>query len=106
MNINSLLNQTITIYHKNSYSADGRETVGAAQSIPARFLEVNKSRLLPNQQVVTIEGVVYLKADQAIAVNDRITYDGVDYKVHGKKVARGANGASHHQTIEVKKWQT
>lgn len=106
MTIDSLLNQTVTLYTKTGYDLYGRETKGSAQSVAARFVETTKSRLLPNQQVVTIEAMVFFKSDQAIQINDKVTYGGVNYKVHGKKVGRGRDGEAHHIECELIKWQT
>lgn len=103
--INALLNQTVTLYAKSGYTRDGRESVGVGSSVKARFVEVNKTRFLPNQQVVRIDAKAFFKADQTININDKVTYNGTDYKVHGKKVGRGMNGEAHHVEVELIKWQ-
>jgi len=105
MSVNNLLNQSVSLYSKASYGADGREVVGVATTVPARFVEGTKSRLLPNQQIVTIDALIYLKPDQSIEINDKVTYGSTNYKVHAIKVGRGLSGDAHHKTVEVKKWQ-
>ena len=101
MSLPQLLNQTITIYSKSSYDAQGREVLGSGETIKARFQRVTKSRFLPNQQVVTIDGIAYLDGEADVNVNDKVTYSGENYKVHGKSIAVDGQGNFHHTKIEL-----
>lgn len=101
MSLPQLLNQLITVYTKSSYSPDGREVLGSGVTKKARFQRVTKSRFLPNQQVVTIDAIAYLEGDASINVNDKVTYSGNNFKVHGKSVAVDGQGNFHHTKVEL-----
>ena len=105
MSFNSLLNQTITLYTKNSYDAYGREVVGAGANHLARVQAKTKSILLPNGQLQQIDAVVFLKSDVTIDINDRMDYLGTKYKVVGKSTAVVGSGGTHHLTVQIAKWQ-
>jgi|SRR3990167_2329743 len=105
MGINSLLNQTISIYSKSGYNAYGRETVGTATSVQSRFQKKTKQKLLPNGSVIMIEAICYISSDTTIAVDDKITYGGVDYKVYGIYAAVDGSGDTNHYKLELTKWK-
>lgn len=105
MSIKGLLNQTISIYSKSGYNAYGRETVGSATEVQARFQKKTRQKLLPNGSLVTIEAIVYIPSDTTIAVDDKITYGGVDYKVYGIYSAIDGTGDTNHIKLEVTKWK-
>ena len=105
MSINGLLNQTITIASKSGYNAYGRENVGAGTSVKARFQKKTKQRLLPNGSVIMIEATVYVPADTTIAIDDKITYDSVNYKVFGIYDAVDGGGDINHKKLELTRWR-
>ncbi len=105
MSINGLLNQTITVASKSGYNAYGRETVSAAVSVQARFQKQTKQKLLPNGSLILIEAICYVPADTVIAIDDKITYGGVDYKVYGIYAAVDGAGDTNHLKLELTKWR-
>lgn len=104
MSLQSLLNQTISVYPKSGYDAYGRETVGSATSYTGRVQEVTKSRLLPNGQTVVIDAIVYLQGESSIMTNDRVDYDGTRYKVYGRSLAIDGQGNINNTKLELVKW--
>lgn len=105
MSLNGLLNQTITLYTKTSYNRYGREVVGTGTDYKARVQEVSQSKLLPNNQVVLVNLVVYLNPDVSVSINDKITYETVDYKVYSVSKPVDGGGNRHHVKCECTKWQ-
>lgn len=100
----NLLNQTISHYPKSSYDIDGREVFGSVTTYSARVQEQSKSRFLPNGQVVVIDAVVYLSGNPSISLNDKVSYNGTNYKVHSRKVAIDGQGFEHNTKLELTKW--
>lgn len=105
MSINGLLNQTIGLYSKASYDEYGREVVGGILNVRARFQRQTKQRLLPNGSLILIEGIVYVPAGTTVAVDDKITFESVDYKVYGINKAINGTGGVNHIKLEVTKWK-
>lgn len=105
MSITGLMNQTITISTKSGYNAYGRETVGVETDVVARFQKKTKMKVLPNGSVLTIEAIVYVPSDTVVGVDDKVTYSGSDYKVHGIYEAVDGQGRKNHLKIELIKWK-
>ncbi|MBN2263077.1 MAG: hypothetical protein JW735_09195 [Prolixibacteraceae bacterium] len=105
MAINGLLNQTISLYTKSGYNAYGRENVGAATSVKSRFQKQAKQKLLPNGSVIMIEAIAYVPSDTTVAIDDKVTYSSVDYKVYGIYTAVEGTGNTHHLKLELVKWK-
>jgi hypothetical protein len=101
---NNLLNQTISISSKSGLNAEARETYSAAVEVKARMQEVAKSRLTGQGQVVPILAICYVPNDTTVAVNDKVTYGGVDYKVFGKYAPVDGQGNVNHIRLELQKW--
>lgn len=106
MSLNGLLNQQVTITNRTGYSADGRQVLGGATTVNARFQRTTKQRLAPNNSLTVIEAVVYVPASTTVSVNDKVTYDGADYKVFGRYDAVGMSGDINHIKLELTKWLT
>lgn len=105
MTIDGLFNQTITISSKSGYSSDGREQVGTATSVSARFQAQTKRKLLPDGSLLLIEAIAYVPASTTVSTDDKITYDGNNYKVVGKYAAVDGEGDTNHIKLELVKWQ-
>ena len=105
MSLIGLLNQTITIYAKSSYGADGREIVGAGVSVQSRFQATTKRKLLPNGSLLTIDAIVYVLSTITVNTDDKVSYNGSDYKVYGKYAAIDGAGQTNHFKLELIKWK-
>lgn len=106
MSVAGLLNQTIVIYGKTSYNAQGREVVGAGVSVSARVQPKTKNIMSPTGAILTIDAVIYVGPDTTVNVDDKLTYDGQTYKVYSKYRVAGFGGTINHLKLEVIKWQT
>lgn len=106
MSFNSLLNQDITLYTKSGYNRYGRETVGSGVTHCVRVERTSKARLLPNGEQVMINAICYMKPNVTINEDDKVTYDGTNYKVFGVYTAVEGEGNTHHKKVELIKWQT
>lgn len=105
MSLEGLLNQTITIYSKSSYNAQGREVVGSGTDVDARVQETTKRKMLPSGSLITIDIIAYVGASTTVETDDRVDYNGGKFKVHGKYNAVGGNGAVDHIKLELIKWR-
>ena len=52
-----------------------------------------------------IEAICYISSDTTIAVDDKITYGGLDYKVYGIYAAVDGSGDTNHYKLELTKWK-
>lgn len=111
MSIQSLLNQEITITSKSGYNEYGRETSGAAVTVNARFQKTQKINFNPTNvpsemgALKVIVGIVYVPAGTVVAIDDKVTYGGVDYKVNGVYDAIDGNGNTQHIKLDLVKWK-
>lgn len=105
MQINHLLNQTLTLYSKSSYDAYGREVVGTGTSVQCRFQQTSKHRMGPNNSLIIIDGICYVPADTTVELDDKVTFDSVDYKVYSKYIPVDGAGDTHHIKLELIKWK-
>ena len=105
MAIQDMLNQTITLYTRSSYDKYGKLVVGSGTNYKARFQEQTKDVLGANGDVIHIVGTVYVAPSVTIAVNDKVTYNGNDYKVFQRYSAVDGTGTSNHIKLELIKWQ-
>ncbi len=105
MSIQTLTNQSITIYPKSGFDKFGRAVTTTGVSEKARVQKTTKQRLLPNNTLVVIEAVAYVRQDSVANVDDRIDYDSQKYKVYGKYEAKDGAGVTSHYKLELVKWQ-
>lgn len=99
-----LLNQTITIYNQSSYDDFGEVVVGSGTLAKARVQLQMKQRILPNNAVITIDGVAYVPLGTSVSVDDKVTYGGTDYKVLAKYPVPDGQGNTNHIKLELTKW--
>jgi len=103
--LNNLMHQSVIKHVKTGYDAQGRETTGVTSTLVCRFVEQPKSRLLPNQQIQVIDATMYIDGGAEIEINDKVVYEGNNYKVHAVIPNRGRRGTVHHTTCELIKYQ-
>lgn len=104
MSVNGLLNQQITLSNMASYDGFGREVVGASSTVYARFQKTTKQKLLPNGSLITIEAIAYVPSNTTVAVDAKVTYNDIDYKVYGVYNAVDGTGHLNHLKLELVKW--
>lgn len=98
------LHQTVSHYPRTSYDGYGRETETTATDYLARVVLMTKRLMLPNGEFMTVDASCVVLDDPAIAIDDRIDYLGVKYRVHGIKKAVDGQGNVHHITMQLVKW--
>lgn len=106
MSFIGLLNQTITLRRKSGYDGYGRESMGSATTYRCRFQQTNRTILLATGDSIILDGYIDVLGTCPVQNNDRITYNGEDYRVINRKEAIGRNGNLHHITLGVKLWQS
>ena len=104
MSYTGLLAQTVTIKGRSGHDSYGRENVGAGVNYSARFQQVSKDILLPNGEMLHIDGIVFLISTATVSTDDRLTFGGIDYKVVSKEIVIGQS-STHHIELKVQKWQ-
>lgn len=110
MSLASLFNQTVTIYNTASKNRYGREQVGSGTNHKCRVQIVSKPRLHFSSDgsdaiQYVIAAIIYCKSDVTVNEGDKITYNGVNYRVHGKSLPTDGLGQTHHIKLECTKWQ-
>lgn len=105
MSFTGLLNQSLTVYNKSSYGADGREVVGSGSTVKARVQPITKRKLLPNGSVINIDAIAYVNNDATIATDDRVAYNSQQYKVLSTYPVPDGTGDTHHIKLELIKWR-
>lgn len=105
MAISNLLNQVIIHNAEASFDRYGVEVDSSTgTNYNARVQNVTKTKFLPNGQNVTIDLTVDLEGDPPINRDDRITYQGIKYRVYGKKTAVDGQGNVHHTILDLQQW--
>lgn len=105
MTLAGLLNQSVTLYSKASYNAEGREVMGSGVSVSARAQETTKRKLLPNGSQIEISLILYVEPSTTVSTDDKVTYNGNNYKVFSKYNAVDEFGAVNHIKLECIKWR-
>jgi hypothetical protein len=100
-----LLNQTLTLYTSQGKDKYGRQSYTTSSTVKGRFQKKTITRVLPNQQVVTVEATAYIPSNTNVSRGDRITYGSVDYEVFNINEAIGRTGNTHHIKLELTKWK-
>lgn len=106
MSVNALLNQAIRLYSKTSYDSYGRVVNSGYETVQARFQPQTKTRLMPNNSVIVIDAIAYVPSDTTVAIDDRVSYGGQNYKVIGTYPTPDGQGKTSHIKLELVKWQT
>lgn len=112
MSPNSLFNQRIIITTKTGYDEYGREVTSGAATVKSRFQKIQKLNFNPSQpggnlaSLKTIEAIVYVPSDTIVAIDDKVTYGGIDYKVDGVFDAIDGSGYSNHIRLTLTKWKS
>lgn len=104
MSIKSLLNQSLTKYIKTGYSADGRVSFSASSTIKARIEPKQKRVLQPDGSILVSDAVAMVLPDVSINTDDKLSYNGVDYKVIDIFEVPGETGDTHHKELKLQKW--
>ena len=104
MAVTDFFNQTITLYNRSSYDKFGKMVVGSGTSVSARVQENTKDVVLTNGQIITILATVYVAPATTVSVNDKVTYDSTNFKVHRKYKTVDGLGTVSHIKLELIKW--
>lgn len=105
MSMGALLNQPATIFPKSGYNKYGRDQSGSGVAVKCRFQNKTITRILPNQQVVKLDGIVYLDGTVSVNTEDRITFQGQNYKVFSVNGNVDGRGTQKMIKLEVQRWQ-
>ena len=104
MSLKGLLNQTITLYTASGKDKYGRGSYDHSIDYSARVQLTTKSRIVGPNETVEIVAVVYLDSGVSISKGDKVTYNGVNYRVFGVYTAVDGAGNTDHTKVELVKW--
>ena len=109
MSLKSLMRQTITLYNRSGFDRYGKETVGAGTSVLARVQIVSKVRFHFSAQgsdaaEYVIAAIIYVPSATTVNEGDKITYNSVDYRVHGVTLSTDGQGDTAFKKLECTKW--
>ncbi len=105
MSFAGLLNQTITVKAPAASVDDyGRPSFGAAVTTSCRFEKMNKTKLLPNGQMITIDGRVFIPGDVAAQINSHVEFGADIYKVVSVSEMVDGAGNTRHKELELQSW--
>lgn len=95
--IESYLNQSVTIKSKTGFDVAGKPTLSTGAAIAARFQ--HKTKTMRNDQGLEyiVDAELWVKPDQAIALEDVITYESANYKVVKIDDKRNLSGQTSHK---------
>lgn len=103
MGINRLLNQTITLNRFSSRNAYDEPTRGSSISVKGRFQPETKIVKGPNGEDIGTDALVFIPASQAVTLDDKITYDSVEYRVVTVGEAVNGKGNTDHYEVRVQR---
>src|SRR4051794_37881845 len=105
MSVQSLLNQTATLYSQSSYNAQGREVVGATTTVKSRIQAKKRTRLTPTGAMFQIDAVAFFMPSVTIAIDDKVTFSSQNYKVTAIYPVPDGQGNTDHIEAELMLWQ-
>ena len=104
------MRQTITLYNRSGFDRYGKEVVGSGTTVKARVQPTSKVRFQygaegSQQTQYVITAIIYLPPGTTVNEGDKITYNSLDYRVHGKSEGINGVGGANHIKVECTKWQ-
>jgi hypothetical protein len=106
MNVDHLLRQTCTIYTAGAQDRFGKNTHAAGADFACRFQQTNRIIQKPNGEKAPIDGIVWLVASAAAAINDKLTFAGQDYRIMKISPMVDGSGTTRHLELMVQDWST
>lgn len=103
MPIATYLNQQVVRKPKSGFDKFGKPTTGTSETIKARFQESTAPFIDENGKEYTIDANMWVLPSQALALEDVIEVDSVNYKVVGVDTKRGFTGAIDHKKAYLKR---
>lgn len=106
MSVESLSNQTVTIYPQGQRDKYNKLSYGAGVDSRARFTKTSKTIVTPQNEKEPIDGIVTIPGNPAAESGDKLVYGSDNYRIMAKKEAIAGDGSVHHITLQVQKWST
>jgi len=103
MPIDTYLNQQVTRKAKSGTDKFGKTTVGASETIEARYQEKAKRLVDDNGKEYLADAELWVKPTQTIELEDLITVSSVNYKVVRVDTKRGFTGSVDHKKAYLKR---
>lgn len=105
MGLNGLLNQSIIVKNPTgSTDRHGKESLGAAVTLKARFERKYKVIYNANKEATPTQAVFMVGPDTAVEIGAQIKYGDDYYRVLVRNDAPGRNGSVHHYELICQLW--
>lgn len=97
--IETYLNQLVTRNPVKNYDAYGKPTLGTGESVKARF-QGKQRRAMDSQGVEFVtDAELWVAPGQAMALDDVIIFEEVQYKVVRVDTKKGLSGQTDHKKV-------
>ncbi len=96
--IESYLNQSVTRKAKTGFDKYGKPTTGTGATVVCRMQ--NKTKRLKNPSTgeeYVADAELWVKASQALEIDDLVTFESQDYKVVQVEVKKALAGSTNHK---------
>lgn len=103
MGIETYTSQTVQRYPRSGYDSQGKPSFGSASSVLCRFTESTERIKDAAGNEYIIDAKMWVDADQTMALEDKIVYNSINYKVVFVKENRELDGEIHHKRIHLQR---
>lgn len=104
--ITGLLNQSCSVSTVGAVDKFGKHTYAAAATYACRFQRTTRVIATKQNEVEPIDGIVFLDSDAVVAIDDKLTFNSIDYRVMRIEPMIDGRGNTRHYELLVQKWNT
>lgn len=106
MNVDHLLKQSCTVSTAGVVDKFNKLTYAAPTTYKCRFQKTTRVIATPQNEKTPIDGLVWLVRSAVVAINDKLIFGGVNYKVMRIEPIVDRNGTTRHLELMVQIWNT
>lgn len=106
MNVDHLLKQNCTISVAGRLNKFGKVAEGTGVATKCRFQKSHLVVASVQKEKNSIDGIVWVTKDTVIDVDDKIVFEGANYRVFKVEPIVDRNGTTRHLEVMVQNWNT
>lgn len=106
MNVDHLLGQTCTVFPDGIQDRFAKPIYSTGVDYACRFQSTSRIIQLPNGEKTPIDGILTLAASAIVSINNKITFNGINYRVMAISPAIDGSGVTRHFRLMISKWNT
>lgn len=99
-----LLNQNCTISAKGVIDTFGKFTFGTPVAVSCRFQSTTRTIASQQNEIEPIDGIVFVGPSTVVGSGDKLTFNGVDYRVMKLQPMIDGRGNTRHYELLVQEW--